>query len=204
MKKLSIFLTVFLLIIILGAPSWAIDQTKKFAIGGYAGYGFGFGDFFKDQEFGYYDPDLGFVGYSFKNKLTFCFGAKAKYGLTPELALVGALDYQSGDVDVKAAAGGFAVGVSESYHWTGILANILYTLSPDKKTCPYLTGGVGYYMPEEGDSKPGINLGGGIEHFFQPNLALDAGARFHMIFTEDKNTTYIQILAGLNYYFGTK
>jgi len=190
MKKVSIFLAL-LLVVILVSPSWAIDQTKKFAIGGYGGYSFGFGDVFKEYEF---------FGFKFQNKVTFSFGAKAKYGFTRNFALCGAVDYQSTKTDVEF----MGISESESGHWLGLLVNGFYTLSPEKKTCPYLTGGVGYYIPDEGDSKPGINLGGGIEHFFQPNLALDAGARFHMIFTEDKNTTYIQILAGLNYYFGTK
>lgn len=203
MKKLSLLFT---LLIVLGlfTSASAIDQKGKFALGGQLGYSFGFGDVFKERQFGYYDPEIGFIGYKFQNKVTFSFGAKVKYGLTPNLALMGALDYQGGKAEVKAAAGGFAVGVSETYHWTGILANVLYSLSPEKKTAPYITGGGGFYIPSEGDSKPGINVGGGVEHFFQNNLALDAGARFHMIFTEDKSTTYVNIYAGLNYYFGVK
>jgi opacity protein-like surface antigen len=192
MKKISLL---FILLFVLGsfASASAIDQTGKFAIGGYAGYAFGFGDAFKDYDFGYY---------SYKNKLTFCLGAKVKYGFKPNLALVGALDYQAGDVDVELKVPGFAYGASESYDWTAILGNVLYSFSPEKKTIPNLTGGVGLYM--DGDTEMGINLGGGVEHFFQDNLALDAGARFHMIFTEGESTTYLQFLVGVMYYFGVK
>lgn len=193
MKKITTIFAIFL-IIVLVAPSWAIDQTKKIAIGGYFGYGFGFGDMFKKHEI---------WNISWQNKATFAFGAKAKYGLTNNFALVAALDYQATHAEVIDTFGIWTVG-KENGHWLGLLVNGIYTFSPEKKTCPYLTGGVGYYIPDEGDSKPGINLGGGVEHFFKPNLALDAGARFHMIFTEEENTTYVQIVAGLNYYFGTK
>ena len=92
--------------------------------------------------------------------------------------------------------------VSDSYDFTALLANVLYTLSPEKKTTPNVTGGLGIYM--DGDTNPGINLGGGIEHFFQDNLSLDAGARFHMIFSEGDNVTFLQIRVGLMYYFGVK
>ena len=203
MKKLTLLLAIVMILGLVVSAS-AIDQKGKVAISGYAGYGMGFGDAFKDVKVGYDDPDLGFIGYSFKNKLTFAFGGKVSYGLTPNLALVGALDYQAGKAEVKVSAGGFGAGASESYHWMAILANIKYVLTPEAKTCPYLTVGGGFYMPEEGDSKPGVNGGIGLEHFFQPNLALDAGARFHMIFTEDKSTTYAQILVGVIYYLGVE
>ncbi len=192
MKKLcALFAVVMILAMV--SPVSAIDQTGKFAIGGYAGYAFGFGDAFKDYDFGYY---------SFKNKLTYCLGAKVKYGLNPNLSLVGALDHQAGDVDVESKVPGFAYDVSEGYDWTAILGNLLYTFSPEKKTTPNLTAGLGLYM--DGDTNLGMNLGGGIEHFFQDNLSLDAGARFHMVFTSGESTTYLQILVGVIYYLGVK
>ena len=198
MKKLTVWLTL-LLVVALVASASAIDQKGKFAIGGYGGYSFGFGDVFKEYEL---------FGVKYQSKVTFSFGAKAKYGVTNNLALVGAFDYQGTKSEAEGTfefmGESYPVSESVSSHWLGILANGVYTLSPEKKTCPYLTGGVGFYIPDEGDSKPGINLGGGVEHFFKPNLALDAGARFHMIFTEDKSTTYAQILVGLTYYLGTQ
>jgi opacity protein-like surface antigen len=203
MKKLSLLFALLFVLVSFTSAS-AADRAGKFAFGGCLGYSFGFGDVFQEQEFGYYDPTLGFIGYKFENKVSFSFGAKVKYGLNQNLALMGALHYQGGDAEVKATAGGYSASASEGYHWTGILANVLYTLSPEKRTCPYFTGGGGLYIPEEGDSKPGINAGGGVEYFFQDNLALDAGARFHMIFTENESTTYVNIYAGVNFYLGVK
>jgi len=194
MKKLLVFVTLVMVIALVSSAS-AIDQKGKISIGAYGGYAFGFGDVFKKYEFG---------GYSVQNKITFSFGAKVKYGLTPNIALAGAIDYQGGKTEAKGEIEGFGISASDTWHWMGILANGVYFFTPEAKTCPYVTAGGGFYIPDEGDSKPGINLGGGVEHFFKPNLALDAGARFHMIFTEDKSTTYVQGLVGLTYYFGVK
>ena len=201
MKKLSLL---FGLVFVLGlfASASAIDQTGKFAVGGHLGYSFGFGDVFKEYEGVYGSPLTGFEEYKYQNKVTYCFWGNIKYGLNPNLALMGIVDYQAGDVD--ASTGVTAYGISDSYHWTSVLGNLLFNLSPEKITCPYFFGGGGLYIPEEGDSKPGINLGGGIEHFFQDNLALDVGARYHMIFTEEEKTNYLNVYAGLNYYFGVK
>ena len=201
MKKLTCWFAL-IMFFALTTSALAIDHTGKFAIGGYAGYSFGFGDAFKEYEYGYNVPGYGYYGWSYKNKLSFCLGANVKYGLKPNLALVGNVDYQAGDVEVEATAGGPSVGDSEGYDWTAILGNILYTFSPEKKTTPNVTGGLGLYM--DGDTEIGVNLGGGVEHFFQDNLSLDAGARFHMIFTEGESTTYLQIRIGGMYYLGVK
>jgi opacity protein-like surface antigen len=196
MKRVTLLLAI-VMIFALAVSASAIDQKGKFSLGGYGGYGFGFGDVFKKVEFG---------NYSVQNKITYCFGAKIKYGLTPNVALAGAIDYQGGTTDAKGDFEGFDLSASETWHWMGILFNAVYVFSPEAKTSPYVTAGGGYYIPSEkgADSKPGINAGIGVEHFFQPNLALDAGLRFHMIMTKDKSTTYVVGLVGLNYYFGAK
>jgi hypothetical protein len=201
MKKLFALLAVVMMLFVFSSAS-AMDNTGKWAAGGYLGYSFGFGDAFKEHQFGYPIPGSGFSSYSFQNKLGFCLGAQVKYGLKPKMDLVGNLDYQAGSVDVKGGAGGYSYDAGDSYDFTAILGNVLYTFSPEKKTTPNVTGGVGLYM--DGDTNLGINLGGGIEHLLKKNLTLDAGARFHMIFSEGDKTTYLQIRAGVMYYFGVK
>lgn len=220
MKKLIALFMVVMFLALVGSAA-AVDQKGKIGIGAYGGYGVGFGDYFKKWEFG---------EYSFQNKPTFCFGGKFKYGLTPNIALMAAVEYQSGKWETE---GTFPllgdVSESESWNWIAILANVQYVLMQEQKTTPYLTAGGGFYMPDEGDSKPGINLGVGVEHFFQDNLALDGGVRFHMIFFESgdddveydgggslsvsaddetseswDNATYLQIHVGVIYYFGAK
>jgi hypothetical protein len=202
MKRLRVLATVTLVLLLVGSAS-AIDQKGKWVLGAVAGYAFGFGDAFQEHRFAFCIDEHGVTTYYRQNKLTFNLGAKVKYVLTPGLALEGALYHQAGYVDVKKVGmspRGF--GVSESYDWTVILVTFLHTLSQAKKTNPNITYGLGFYE-HRGDTELGINLGGGIEHFFQNNPALDAGARFHMIFTPAW-TTWIQIYAGLMYYFEAK
>ena len=199
MKKLLGLLTLVMVLFLVASAS-AIDQSGKLAIGGYGGYAFGFGDEFKEYER---------FGVTCQNKVTFSFGAKAKYGFTSNLSVVGAVDYQSNKSEAEGTfefmGESYPVSESETGHWLGVLVNGVYTLMPEETTCPYLTGGGGFYIPStEADSKPGINVGGGVEHFFQENLALDAGARFHMIFTEGESTTYVQIFVGMIFYLGAQ
>ncbi len=202
-KLLGLFTLVMVLFLVTSAS--AIDQSGKLAIGGYGGYAFGFGDYFKEWDFG----QLG----SFQNKPTYFFGAKAKFGLTPNIALVGAAEYQAGEAKVELNLGELgSYSESEDWNWIAVLGNLVFVMSPDAKTTPYITAGGGYYIPDEGDSKPGVNAGLGVEHFFQDNLALDAGARFHMIFLEAgedfegdyDNATYVQAYLGLILYLGAK
>jgi hypothetical protein len=202
MKKLSLLIC---LLFVLGSftSASALDQTGKFAVGGHFGYSFGFGDAFKKYEVVNGDVSTGYWESKCQNKVTYSFWGNVKYGLNPNLALMAVVDYQAGDVEVTGTVGDIGGSVSDSYHWTSVLGNLLFNLSPEKNTCPYFTGGGGLYMNED-VSKPGVNLGGGIEHFFQENLALDVGTRFHMIFTEGQKTNYLNAYVGLNYYLGVK
>jgi len=201
MKKLSLLFSLLFVLVLFNSAS-AIDQTGKFAIGGHFGYSFGFGDAFKEYEWGEY-WGTEYWGVKYQNKVTYSFWGNVKYGLNPNLALVGVVDYQAGDVEFTGSVGDISGSISESYHWTGVFGNLLFNLSPEKNTCPYFCGGGGAYINDD-VTKPGVNLGGGIEHFFQENLALDVGTRYHMIFTEGKKTNYLNIYAGINYYLGTR
>ena len=200
MKKTLIWFTLILVLFMFASASAATKSgtkatggfgTGKFALGGNLGYSFGFGDAFKDY---------GFYGFKIKNKLGVSFGAKFKYKINPKFSLGGTLEYQGGSVDVEKTAGYFVGNYDSGYHFTNLLASAIYQLNPQQKNSYYLAGGLGLYM--DGDTNLGIHMGGGLEHFFQPNLALDAGARFHIIFTSGNSTTYLNIYAGVNYYFG--
>ena len=203
MKKLSLLIG---LLFVLGsfASASAMDQTGKWAVGGHLGYSFGFGDAFKEYQWNSGDLLTGYEEFAYQNKVTYSFWGNIRYGLNPNWTMMAVVDYQAGDVDLTGTVGDITGNISDTYHWTGVLGNLLFNVTPEKNTCPYFFGGGGLYIPNEGDSKPGINLGGGIEHFFQENLALDFGTRFHTIFTEDQNTNYLNVYAGFNYYFSTK
>lgn len=200
MKKLAIL---FGLLFILGSFSSAsaIDQTGKFAIGGHLGYSFGFGDAFKEYECGEH-WGTEYLGIKYQNKVTYNFLGNVKYWLNPNWAFLGAVDYQAGDVKFTGTVADYSPSVS-GYDWTAILGNAVYNVSPDNRTCPYFAGGGGIYINDD-VTKPGVNFGAGFEHFFQNNLALDVGARYHMIFTEDNSTNYVNAYAGINYYLGAK
>jgi hypothetical protein len=202
MKKLTLLFGLIFVLASFGSAS-AIDRTGTFSVGGHVGYSFGFGNVFDEYEVSGEDWLLGEWDAKYQNKVTYSFWGNIKYGVTPNFAVMAAVDYQAGDVDVSATLGGFSGGVSESYHWTSVLGNGIFTLSPERNTCPYLTFGGGIYFNDD-VSEPGANFGGGIEHFFQDNLALDVGTRYHMIFTEGESTNYLNIYGGLNYYFGVK
>jgi len=201
MKKLIVLLSLVFVLGLFGSSS-AIDQTGKFGVGAHFGYSFGFGEVFDEYEWnGYWGTD--YWGVKYQNKVTYSFLGNVKYWLNPNWALLGAVDYQAGDVEVTGSVAGLSTGIRESYDWTGVIGNVVYTISPWNNTCPYLTAGGGMYWNDD-VSKPGANFGIGIEHFFQNCLALDAGARYHWIFTEDYSTNYLNIYAGVNYYLGWK
>jgi hypothetical protein len=202
MKKLFILVVMLFVLGLFGSAS-ALDRTGTFAVGGHFGYSFGFGDVFEKYEVSGYELGLGSWSASYQNKVTYSFWGNVKYGLNPNWALMAAVDYQAGDVEASASIAGMSGAVSDTYHWTSVLANAVWTLSPEKNTCPYFTLGSGIYF-NDNVSEPGVNFGGGIEHFFQENLALDVGTRYHMIFTDVDNTSYLNVYGGVNFYFGAK
>ncbi len=201
MKKLTIFVAV---LFILGsfASAAAIDRTGTFAIGGHFGYSFGFGEAFKEIEWGQ-EFGTSYWGFRYENEVTYSFWGNIKYCVSPKFALTGIVDYQAGDVNVNSTFGDYTSTVSESYNWTSVLGNAIFSFNPDRNTSPYFTFGGGVYFNDD-VSEPGINVGGGLEHFFQDNLALDVGTRYHMIFTDPDNTNYVSIYGGINYYFGMR
>jgi hypothetical protein len=191
MKKLVAVFTVIMLLVLVSS-AFAIDQKGRIAFGGYGGYAVGFGDYFKSWESDYS---------SSQNKPNFSFGAKGKYGLTSNVAVVGAVEYQSGKWEWEQDIPGTPIeSESDSWNWIGILANIQYVMMQEGTTSPYVTAGGGFYIPsqEGADSKPGVNVGFGVEHFVGENIALDGGARFHMIFFKSENSVVEDEYGGLS------
>jgi uncharacterized protein YozE (UPF0346 family) len=66
---------------------------------------------------------------------------------------------------------------------TSFLTNVFYTSSPEKKTSFNVTGDLSLYL--NGDTNLVMNSGGGIAHQYRKNFSIDAGARFHIVFTEE-------------------
>jgi len=225
MRKSAIGLTA-LLVLLMAAPTFAMDFTGMFSVGAYGGYGFGFGDAFKD-----YNED--FEGYSFKSTsdLQFAFGGQVRYFFTPNMGVTGGVDYQTWKFEstettdnvlpkVSAFAADNSVTFKTTEHLLVFTADFTYLVSPEAMTVPYLMAGPGLYKPSESgaDTKVGFNAGLGVLHFFSPMLALDAGGKFHMIpsaydvesfdaegnvtGTDSKAVTYVQAYVGFSYFFG--
>jgi opacity protein-like surface antigen len=203
MKKLSAPIVPALLwTLIWFTPASAIYRTGKTAISLHVGHGMGFEGVFEDRQFNHWFPDYGVARVSVDNKLSYSWGARVKTGLTPSLSLVVGWDHQEVIAEATASLDGLRLHDTENFHWNILLVNLESALNTERSTVPNISGGLGMYMPEEGESKPGINMGAGLEHFFRDNTALDLGFRFHLISTEGDYTSYIQFFCGMTHYFG--
>ena len=183
------------------------DFKGKMFVGGFFNYGFGFGDAFKDFE--YTDPEFD-VTFKQETNLSFSFGGRFFYGLAPKVGVGAVVDYQT--IKFKGSVSGTDVPAEiaqlfeydETENWISINGNVIFFFSPEKKFCPYFEGGPGFYIPssEGSDSKFGVNGGVGGMYMTSPNMGLDFGGRFHIIFTEGESTTYVEAHAGVNFFFG--
>ncbi|UCB52222.1 MAG: hypothetical protein JSV10_09585 [Candidatus Zixiibacteriota bacterium] len=182
----------------------AMDRTGRGAISLSLGHGLGFEGVFEDREFNYWQPGNGRARISITNELSYSWGAKVKAGLSPSISLVVVWDHQEVNTEATMSLNGSRLREREDYHWNIISVNIESALNTERSTDPNISGGFGMYMPEEGDSEPGMNMGAGLEHFLKDNTALDLGFRFHLIFTEGDYTSYVQFFAGMIHYFGGK
>jgi len=97
------------------------------------------------------------------------------YHFSPQLSLVGLLGYN--------AFGSKTAGVDDNY-WANFSVNAKYRLFTGALS-PYLMGGPGYYIPKEGDSGFGANLGFGIDYDYGNSITLELGGDYHIVFGED-------------------
>ncbi|MCX6831880.1 MAG: hypothetical protein NT028_07045 [candidate division Zixibacteria bacterium] len=195
MKKILVLVAVIMLFGMTAVYGQAIGDLKgKMAVGGFLDYGIGFGDQFKSFDY---------VGFTAKSSLGLSFGGKFLYGVAPKIAVKGLFDYQTESYKVTI----LGVEAKSSYHILEISANGMYFFSPEKKMCPYVEAGPGMYSFGDGGSstsKIGVNAGIGGIYMINEKLAIDAGGRFHMIFTDVKKTNYVDIHAGVSFFLGGK
>ncbi len=112
-----------------------------------------------------------------------------EYRYSPQLTAVALLGYNRFDASTTV--------VSDTYWWN-LSANIKYTFAPNIWT-PYINGGLGIYVPKSGSSKPGINLGAGLDYTLRADLIFELGVDYHNIFTRGSNTEYLVPHIGLVY-----
>jgi hypothetical protein len=202
MKKVLSLLIVVMLIGAVSVSGQAIGDLKgKMAAGAFINFGIGFGDQFKSTT-------AYFGGYSVtaKNKLQGSIGGQFLYGVAPKIAVKGILDYQKEKYEITGSHTGLTA--SSTYHILEISANGMYFFSPEKRLCPFVEAGPGMYSfggsGSSSSTKIGVNAGVGGDYLINEKFAIDGGARFHIVFTDIKNTTYLDIHAGVSYFFGAK
>lgn len=196
-----------LLILAFAIPAFAQDGIGnvkgKMLVGGFLDYAIGFGDVFKDYEFTVED-----VTVKEETSLGLSFGGKFFFGLAQKIMIGVVVDYQTIKYkgSVEGDLGGFEdlFSYDETENWISFNGNVLVLFSPEKKLCPYVEAGPGYYMPshEEADGEIGVNAGLGLIYMMSPTMAIDLGARGHMIFTEGESTTYVEAHGGIVLFFG--
>jgi opacity protein-like surface antigen len=93
-----------------------------------------------------------------------------------------------------------------------IMVDFVETFPIGSPVVPYVKGGLGIYLETaereiggEKESKNetdfGLNVGAGIRLPIAKTIAIDVGARFHNVMTEDKSTQYLTISAGVGFMF---
>ncbi len=108
------------------------------------------------------------------------------YHFTPQLSFVGFFGYN--DFKSKTA------GIDDNY-WMNISANLKYREPLRPRLFFYFNGGPGYYIPETGDSRFGLNLGAGFNYDYTNTINFELGADYHTIF--DEGIQFVHSHAGL-------
>jgi hypothetical protein len=125
-----------------------------------------------------YDPDL-------------MVAVDLEYGFKPDwsaLALLGHNRFSSGDPSV------------EDTYWWNISANLKRVL-PTVPLQPYVNAGGGFYLPEDGDTEFGLNVGVGRDQPIGPTLILETGLDYHRIFISGGDASFITAHVGLIHRF---
>ena len=133
------------------------------------------------------------------------FGANAtfSYYVNYSFALTGSLGYINWSLDDDYGDGHFRT--------VPIMAGFRYYFS-NEYVRPYISGELGLNMwkatmetafgdIETDGSDLGAGFGGGLTYTIGPELMLDFGAKYDMIFTEDESTNSLMLLAGVSFWF---
>ena len=112
------------------------------------------------------------------------------YHFTQQLSFVGFFGYN--DFKSKTA------GIDDNY-WMNVSANLKYREQLRPQLYFYFNGGPGYYIPETGDSRFGLNLGAGFNYDYTNTINFELGADYHTIF--DEGIQFVHSHAGLIFRF---
>ena len=81
-------------------------------------------------------------------------------------------------------------------HWWSLSANLKYVLR-QAPWQPYVTGGLGIYLPKTGSAEPGVNFGLGVGRAFRPSWTFEAGGAYHNVFAQDGDVSFSVLRVGL-------
>lgn len=113
------------------------------------------------------------------------------YHLTPRISIMGLLGYDH-----------FRSGsdIVDGTYWSSISANLKYEFT-EGFLRPYANAGTGIYIPESGDTKPGLNIGLGLAYPLASGWAIELGGDYHHIFTSGSSTQFLVPRVGLIHRF---
>ena len=131
-----------------------------------------------------------------------------EYYLTPRVSLRGQVDWSNPH---------FAAGAVDSLMQTPLLVDASYNWRPRGDWQPFVSGGVGMYvlrfssdavpgngqpLPDNVDSKFGVNAGGGVEYFLSRRVAIKGEGRHHFVdSTRGEEPSATTVAVGLKTYF---
>ena len=98
------------------------------------------------------------------------------YHFSPQFSLVGFFGYNAFESKIT--------GIDATY-WINLSANVRYQRLLTIPFSYYIGAGPGIYIPKDGDTEFGVNAGCGFSYEFNPRIAFELGADYHMIFDAD-------------------
>lgn len=93
-----------------------------------------------------------------------------------------------------------ASALISDFHWWNLSANLKWEFSTNPLR-PYVNGGIGLYIPKTGATKPGFNIGVGMDRTLNPNLVLEVGMDYHHILTNYEDPEFYTAHAGVIWRF---
>lgn len=169
----------------------------KLLIEGYAGYGLGLGDDFKE-----FKSVLPFANYTRQLQPGVAFGVRVGYGFADKFLIAGVATFQKmkNKEIIETHDPPIATDNSTTDTWIGVNANVVYMAAPSSKLCPYIEAGPGLYFDPD-DMAGGADGGIGGMYWFSPSVGLDVGARLHLILGMDV-LTYVEFRGGITVVIG--
>ncbi|MDI6752340.1 MAG: outer membrane beta-barrel protein [bacterium] len=141
------------------------------------------------------------------------FGGGLSYEYSPQISIVGAVDYWKGSKEKTATVGTTTVKTDHSLRIMPITCNVIYNIPVQKSAfAPYVGGGIGYYSAEDkkgsvskSKGAVGFQVLGGCTYPVSSNLSIAAVTRYSVATVKfddgDKKVGGLTIGGGVAYSF---